>query len=97
MENLALYVLVALVVLSVGLNIGATFIVCRTYFEVKNRRRNQIIFVWLVPIIGSLLAIFINREDYFAQKHQTQVGNNPNISESEAVTFGVASNHNADK
>ncbi len=92
MENLVLYILVTFSLIAVGLNIAATYIVCHTYFEVRNRRRNQIVFIWLVPIIGSLLAIFINREDYFAQKHQKKVGNNPNITESQAIDYGLASN-----
>jgi hypothetical protein len=92
-ENLALYILIALIGFALLLNIAATYIVFRTYFEVKNRRLYQMIFIWLLPILGSSLCIFINKEDYFAQKNQKQVGNNPGVSESQAVSFGAASNH----
>ncbi|MCP3703631.1 MAG: hypothetical protein GY820_23495 [Gammaproteobacteria bacterium] len=93
MENLALYLVVTLAALLIILNSIATYIVCHTYFEVKERRQYQILFTWLVPFVGSLLTIFINKEDYFAQKHENQVGNNPNITESQAVHYASAARH----
>jgi len=93
MENLALYLVIALAVLLIVLNSIATYIVCHTYFEVKERRRYQILFTWLVPFVGSLLTIFINKEDYFSQKHEKQVGNNPNITESQAIRYASAARH----
>ncbi len=93
MESLALYVLIALIGITLLLNIVATYIVCNTYFVIKSRKLYQLIFIWLVPILGSFLCIYINKEDYFAKKHQKQVGNNPNVTESQAISFGVASRH----
>ncbi len=93
MENLALYILIGFLAIVTGLNAIATYIVCKTHFVVENRKRNQLIFVWLAPVIGALLAIVLNREDYFAQRQQDKVGNNPNISESQAVSYGSAANH----
>jgi predicted anti-sigma-YlaC factor YlaD len=93
MDNLALYVLIGFLVMFTGLNAIVTYIVCKTHFVVENRKRNQLIFIWLVPIIGALLAIILNREDYFAQKQRDKVGNNPNITESQAVNYGRAANH----
>ena len=75
------------------MNIVATYIVCHTYFEVKNRKRNQIIFIWLVPILGSALAIYLNREDHFHKIRNNQIGNDPNITDSQASVMGVAADH----
>jgi len=93
MDNLALYLIIGLLALIIILNSVATYIVCHTYFEIKNRRLYQILLTWLVPFIGALLTIYINKEDYFAHKHQKQVDNNPNITESQAITYGSAANH----
>jgi Trk-type K+ transport system membrane component len=93
MENIAIYILAAFAVLIVVLNSIATYIVFHTYFEDKNRRLYQTFFIWLIPIVGALLAIYINKEDYFAQKYAKQVGNHPNISERQAITYASAAKH----
>lgn len=93
MENLGLYILTGFLIIVICLNAIASYLVCKTHFIVENRKRNQLIFIWVLPLIGALLAIFINREDYFAQRQRDKVGNNPNITESQAVSFGRAANH----
>ena len=87
MEMTFIYLLIILSVLFI-LNSIATYIVWNTHFEVKERRIYQTIFIWLVPIIGASMAIYINREDDFAKKQQPQVGNNSNITDSQAISFG---------
>ncbi|MDE1464941.1 hypothetical protein [Spartinivicinus poritis] len=91
MEHTGLYIMIAVAIFIIIANIFATFVVCKTYFEIKQRRLYQILFIWLVPIIGSALAIYLNLEDYFEQKHSTKIGNHPNITDAEAVTFAVGS------
>lgn len=81
MENLALYIVVALTILVITLILIATYIVCPTHFDMKNRRSYQIAFTWFFPVIGSLFTIFSNKQDYFAQKQARQPGKHPNISE----------------
>ena len=93
MESALLYIVIALTVVAVILNSIATYIVLNTYFEIKERKIYQILFVWLVPFVGSILAIAINREDYFREKHKKQIGNNSNISHSEAINHAVAADH----
>lgn len=93
MESALLSIVIALVVVAVLLNLIATYIVLNTYFEIKERKIYQIFFVWLVPFIGSILAIAINREDYFREKHKKQVGNNSNISHSDAVDHAISADH----
>lgn len=87
MEMVFIYLLIIVGVVFISNSI-ATYIVWNTHFEVKERRIYQTIFIWLVPIVGACMAIYINREDDFAKKQQTQVGNNPNITDSQATTFG---------
>ena len=45
MDNLALYMLIGFLIIIFSLNAVATFIVCKTYFVVENRKRNQLIFI----------------------------------------------------
>lgn len=97
MENTALYILSAIFLAVLLLNVCASIIIFRTYFVVKNRRTYQIIFVWLVPIIGAAMAIYLNREEYFEKRHKSEVGNHPNISNSEAGDFAVAANQDANR
>ena len=94
MEDPGLIVLVVLGGLTLVLNLLATYITANTYFEVMNRKRNQILFIWLVPVLGACLAIFINREDFFISKHKDKVGNQPEITDRQAVSFGNAANRN---
>jgi len=76
------------------LNIVATYIVFNTYFEIKERRKCQTLFIWLIPIIGAIIAIYINREDDFEEKYKKQIGNQTSITDSEATTHAVAAEHN---
>lgn len=50
------------------LNAVASYIVCKTYFEVKARKVYQLVFVWLIPFIGATLAIYLNRESWFEEE-----------------------------
>ena len=87
MENSALYMIVGMAAFVVILNSIATYIVFHTYFKVKQRRLYQTLFIWLVPVVGGLFAIFFNREEYFAQKRERQVGNHPTVSDTYAASL----------
>ncbi|MCK5262233.1 MAG: hypothetical protein KAJ92_01050 [Gammaproteobacteria bacterium] len=93
MENAVLYILIATAVVVLILNIAATYVVFNTYFEVKKRRLYQTLFVWLLPFVGALMAIYLNRQDYFEQKRQRQIGNHTGISNSDAISHAIAANH----
>lgn len=88
--NNFLYVIPALLLV---LNVLALYIVFRTYFEVKSRRHYQIAFIWLVPVFGACLAIYINREAFFTRSSSGIKGQLTEISDSEAITYAVAANH----
>lgn len=62
------------------LNGYASYVVATTYFEIKERRFYQLLFIWLVPLIGALLVIFINREEITIAKPKRKVGNNTSIT-----------------
>ena len=94
MENQTIYMVVILSGIIVLLNIIATYIVFNTYFEIKERKLYQTLFIWFIPIFGAILAIYINREDYFEEKHKKQIGNQTSITDSEATTHAIATNHN---
>lgn len=93
MENVVMYILIATAVAVLILNVVASYIVFNTYFEVKKRRLYQTLFIWLLPFIGALMAIYLNREDCFEQKRQKQIGNNPNITNAAARSYYIAANH----
>jgi len=93
MDNLGLYIIITLAAIILILNIIATIIAAKTYFVVKARRYYQIALVWIIPIIGALLVIFINKEDYFHQKRERQVGNHPSIKQSDEARVYVAMHH----
>jgi energy-coupling factor transporter transmembrane protein EcfT len=76
MELALIYLLIILGVVVI-LNFVASYVVWSTYFEVKERRLYQIIFVWFVPLLGAFTVIYINREDSFKGRHLNKVGNNP--------------------
>ncbi len=90
MDNLLLIFVSALLGVVIILNIIATIIVSRTYFLVKERRYYQIIFIWLVPFVGSILAIYLNRQEYFEKQKKDEVGNHPNITDKQAMEFDLA-------
>ena len=93
MENAVLYILIAMAAASLLLNSVATYIVFNTYFEVKRRRLYQTLFIWLLPFVGAMMVIYLNREDYFEQKRLKQIGNNPNITNAAARQYYIAANH----
>ena len=92
MENDAIYFVVALVGLLLLLNIIATYVVFHTFFEVKERKLYQTLFIWCLPFFGGIIAIYLNREDYFEQKHKKQIGNQTSITDSDATTHYIAGN-----
>jgi hypothetical protein len=61
------------------LNLYASYVILTTYFEVKERRYYQLIFVWLLPLLGAITVIFINREDKLVAKPKRKVGNDTSI------------------
>ena len=71
------------------LNIAATTVLLRAYFEVKARRYAQLILIWLIPLVGALLILYIHKEALF-KRAKAKVGNHPNISEREAISHAVA-------
>ena len=87
MGSLALYLIAGISIFVVLLNSIATYIVFHTFFKVKHRRLYQMLFIWLVPVVGASMAIFLNREDYFAQKRKRQVGNHPTVSDTYAASL----------
>jgi hypothetical protein len=80
LENGSLYILIGIGVALVILNSIASYVILHTHFEVKERRTYQLIFVWVLPFLGAIFAILINREDYFADRRLNKVGNNSNIT-----------------
>lgn len=95
MEGGSFYILIGITSVLIILNVIASYFILNTHFEVKERRTYQLLFVWGLPFIGAVFAILINREDYFADRRLKKVGNNPNISETQAVNMGssVGSHH----
>ena len=82
-----IYILSLVLIALLILNLVASYVVFKTHFIVKNRRIYQLIFIWLVPIIGAAFAIYLNREDYFYKKPKKQIGNETNMTDHS--TFGI--------
>jgi hypothetical protein len=61
------------------LNIYASYVVLTTYFEVKERRFYQLILIWVLPLLGAITVILINREDRLVEKPKRKVGNDTSI------------------
>ena len=97
MDSLMLWFLVLLVLALVLLNAYATLILMRTHFEVKNRRKYQVVFVWLVPLVGALMVVYIDSESYIGGGYKHQVGNKSSISRWEAVKQGWAETINSQR
>jgi len=97
MENIVLYIILISFALIFMLNVIATIMVLSTYFIVKNRRYYQIAFVWLIPFIGAFMFIYFTYEEYFNPKRKDEIGNNPNITDSDAVSYASASNYNGSR
>ena len=81
--TLANIFIVIVAFLLLGLNVVATYIVLKTYFLIKARRYYQLLFIWLVPIFGGVIAIAINKEDYFENKKQKDPSGGPHS------TYGI--------
>lgn len=61
------------------LNLCACYVIFTTCYEVKERRLYQLLFVWLLPLLGAITVIFINREDRLVKKPKRKVGNDTSI------------------
>jgi len=93
MDDIVFYILIGVASVIVILNIIASYIVCKTLFIVKGRRFYQLLFIWLVPFIGAILAIYLNCEEYFNQKKEKQIGNLTSITDREAVNHAMGADH----
>lgn len=89
-SNFEIYLLIGFFGFLFILNSLATYIVLNTTFKVKERRLYQIIFVWLIPYIGAMLTIYINKQDYYDQKLARKKSG---FTDSYAATAYQASNH----
>lgn len=95
MEKLPVLIFAIILIAWLTLNTIATYVVFKTSFIVKERRIYQTIFIWLIPFIGSTLAIYLNRQEYFDLKKKDEIGNHPNISNEEAFNYAIEINqHN---
>jgi len=92
MDSFITVLVCSLIGFLVLLNVGASYIVCKTYFEVKARKKYQLFFIWLIPFIGAALAIYIHRESWFEERRIDKIGNHSNISNSEAISHASALN-----
>lgn len=94
MDLFITYLAYSLVGFLVLLNLVASYIVCKTYFEVKARKYYQLGFIWFIPFIGASLAIYLNRESWFEEDRLDKVGNHSNITNAQAISFASAVNSN---
>ena len=60
-------------------NIIASVMALKAFFLVKERRKYQLWFIWLVPVFGSLLIIYSHKEDFFKRK-RSRIGNHPDYN-----------------
>ena len=97
MNNQTLFILGAGLIPLVILNLIATYVIFHTYFKVKSRRAYQIIFIWLVPLIGAMLAIYLNREDKFAPKSKRRIGNQTSNTNDQAIDFALSVDDHVDR
>ena len=79
MTELGVYFFIGIISVLVILNILASYVVMKAYFFVKERRWYQLLVVWLLPLIGAFLMIYIHNEELFKRKRNT-VGNHPNYT-----------------
>ncbi len=97
MENLGLYFIIVLVSIIVILNVVASYVLFNTQFDTKERRQFQLIFVWVIPVIGAMMVIYINKEDIIFEKRKKQIGNNTSISNKESISHGLGANDHGDR
>jgi len=79
MNDYNLYIFIIIFSPIILLNFYACYVIFTTYFEVKERRLYQLIFVWIVPLLGSITVIFINREERLIKKPKRKIGNDTSI------------------
>ena len=90
MEYIAIFIGLTIIVTWLVLNIRATFIVYNTYFVVKERRMYQMAFIWVLPFVGSILAIYLNKHSFSQQNNKNELGNHPNITDQQAMIYDQA-------
>lgn len=75
--------LLALVVLVALFNAVASILVLRAKYFSGAQKRNQLILIWLVPVVGSLLCLLVMRETNRtakpSSKSSTPTASNPGI------------------
>lgn len=54
--------LLALLALVILFNVVASMLVLRAKYFDRTQKRNQLVLIWLLPVIGSLLCFFVIRE-----------------------------------
>lgn len=68
----------------------ASYLALTGDYIVKERKWYQLVFAWLVPVLGALCVIYFHREDWFRGSRLNRVGNHSNISHGESVDHGQA-------
>jgi len=74
------------------LNVAASYITCNTDFEIKSRKQNQFIIIWLIPFFGSFLAIYLNRETWFKKGRPDETNNPSDITDTPTTTYASVDN-----
>jgi len=74
MDEIAFYILISIGSVLFVFNVIASYIIFTAYFEVKQRKYYQLIFVWLIPFVGVVFAIYFNRNEPRIIKFKKKVG-----------------------
>jgi len=91
MQTLDIFFAIAALLL-LSLNVVATYIVVKTEFIVKARKYYQLLFIWAVPILGGVLAIVLNREDYSNRGRNSDPSGGPHSTYGETNEY-MGANH----
>lgn len=77
-------------VIALSLNVASTRRTASSELYSSSQKRNQLLLIWLVPFVGSILVLWVGRFNSEPVRREKEVGNDPAVTDQQAIDFGLA-------
>ena len=89
--SLVIFIVIGLVI--IGINVAATKYIATAPAYSSEQKKIQITLIWVIPIFGAGFFSWFLWQDRQERSRKDEIGNNTSISNQEAITHAIGSEH----
>ena len=89
--------LVGVMVIILGINVAASLYVLRASIYERHQKAGQLVFVWLVPVVGAAVCGYFLYHDRSKPVARTDSDADPVLAQSQATDLALGTEYHADR